>query len=1010
MCKFIKIPCKKEGVVLTNRLNKFAAFFFAVLIFSGMVFQFASFYVNAEETDSFSQSAYTFEYENLLLDVGDGTYPLLAKEGDYATVTGRGGSTAVSNGAILDPALFSGKTGLAFSFWTVFNEVSVSSGPPYTEARSLLSTLQERLAGLDESAYTDISRESFANAVSELQNACDSVVEESELVDKMEAAISAEKNLVIIYSATEASSVLSEAESIDLNQYTPDTAAAVSNGISVLASAISSSASNISELTNALLVSIDALEYTDYLRQAEKEYNDFQSEYESLITSVYTTESLENLENSLSALRSSIDNSENDSVLRSRVSSVNEAFFRLTAIEATGSGSVSEIFEAYADDSHYIRINQSGSSVAFELNLGSRVYSYEYSVASYAGSSEFMMITFTIDPSSSSNSTFCMYINGSRVGRETISGRISGISFTDLSFKDGFSIDDIYVASRAISSDECGNLYGSSMEDFLLRMDPSWVKPSDRIEVNPVTNFKWSAYTFDDGFKIDSDLNGVANCSYNAILLAPIETSDYGGSFGMGLARRSRVYPSHYLSLEAGLIYSASSFTVAGYVYTPSGTTTASFFDFSGRGGRLVFSPFSVDSSGQANGYFEYTDSEGGSRTVSFSGGGLGNINSNWTHYAFSFAENGDVTIYVNGESAATINTGMRVSDFEFTSLKIISGITSGESARIIIDDIYISSRVMSDSDIRKIAYYGVERFVGEVLPDPETGEIEIPEENVDLSADETDALEDEYSDSAAINGYVGTTFDNSSFMGEDYNGSVSATIRNASLVQGLYKYGLNLNGNTSYLRYPMGIFDSVSELTVSVAYNWVTPSTVGERTQKLFSFSKKSDSVSDPTAYIYLDMGNGTDGMSLRLSDGSTETELQTSVNSVGEWKRVTVTIKDGNVKLYLDADLIAQKSTDIDLTAIAPNFNYIGKSGYKGDPLFCGVVDEIYMSDREISVDEIENLMTGIDPASENSENSDDSSGDVWDWVIIIALVFMGLLLAGFIALVVYILFFKK
>lgn len=207
-----------------------------------------------------------------------------------------------------------------------------------------------------------------------------------------------------------------------------------------------------------------------------------------------------------------------------------------------------------------------------------------------------------------------------------------------------------------------------------------------------------------------------------------------------------------------------------------------------------------------------------------------------------------------------------------------------------------------------------------------------------------------------------------------------------------------------------MGIFDSVSELTVSVAYNWVTPSTVGERTQKLFSFSKKSDSVSDPTAYIYLDMGNGTDGMSLRLSDGSTETELQTSVNSVGEWKRVTVTIKDGNVKLYLDSDLIAQKSTDIDLTAIAPNFNYIGKSGYKGDPLFCGVVDEIYMSDREISVDEIENLMTGIDPASENSENSDDSSGDVWDWVIIIALVFMGLLLAGFIALVVYILFFKK
>lgn len=1006
MYKLVRVLFLKEAPILKNRTRKISALLCAVLIFSGTASVFAPSTVSAAEK-TFAQSAYTFEYENLLLDVGDGTYPLIEKENKYTTVSGRDGGKASSSGAVLSPEMFTGKDELTLSFWTVYTgKGGGDSTSPYKEANDLIASMNEKLNSIDPAKYTSSSLTALKTAVASLESAVKKASPEN-IVSAMEKVASAESELRFIYSKSEAEEILSDAKSIDLTQYTSSTAGAVNNAINQLSDAILANSVEISSLANSLIDAVNSLEFTSYLKQAQKEYGIFAEKYEGLCVSIYSSESVSALNSAISALSSAIKNSESDASLKSKVAAVESAFSDLQAV--SGAESAGGIF--YADGgSSFIKIGQSAESLVLNINLGSSSDNSESALSEFAKKSEYAMITLTLRATSSSKVALSLYINGTQVESRTLSGDLSAFSCKTAEFSSAFAVDDIYVASKALSSSECKNLYEKSMEDFLRLMDPDWVKPSDRIDIKPVTNFKWSAYTFDNGLKIDSDLNGVAACSYNAIKLAPVDTSAYGGSYGMGLARRGGIYPSYYLSLANGLLYSAESFTVAGYVYTPSGTTSASFFEFSGKGGKLIFSPFSSMSSGQANAYFEYTDSSGNTKRESFPGGKLGNIASKWTHYALTFAQNGDVTVYVDGKSAATVNTGLKLSSLSLNNFKIISGITAGESARIIIDDIYISSKVMSDSDIRKLSYYGVERFVGEVLPDPETGEINKPEEEINLSSDETDALEDEYSDVAAINGYVGTTFDDSSFLGEDYNGSVAATVRNASLVQGLYKYGLNLNGKTAYVRYPKEIFNSVSELTVSIAYNWITPSSLNERNQKLFSFSNKDSSVADPKAYMYLDMGDGTSGMKFVISDGNSTTEIKTGINNINEWKRITVTIKDGNIKLYLDTDLIAQKSTDADLTQIAPNFNYIGKSGYKGDPLFCGVVDEIYLSDREISSDEIKSLMTGIVPAEKSSEDAEKGSGDVWDGILIGTLIFMGLLLAAFIGFVVYMLFFRK
>lgn len=568
--------------------------------------------------------------------------------------------------------------------------------------------------------------------------------------------------------------------------------------------------------------------------------------------------------------------------------------------------------------------------------------------------------------------------------------------------------------------------------------DEEWTAPTDLDRIR----FSWLAYTFDNTYDMSRDLNKTTSAIINEFAVTKVATGTYNGSFGYGLTRRTDVYPEQYLKLDPGLLYQAESFSFCAWVYRSADKddqfysySQMNLLDFQGYG-KFEFSPFktseisaekllelfppeeevptveiidpldpdaeetevvveqevkqNIDLELTDTPIFEFGTDKNYTTVNSLSKTTLKSVNNKWVHYAVTYSATGEVKIYVNGTLTDTFYTGQPFSALQITDFKILSGSRSLDTSKYFIDEIYLSSRVLDASDIRKIKTYGIERFTTEVLSDPSPDQSSSSSssstiDDTDLRPDDTDTLEDSYSEKAEINGFVGTTFDDTSLIGKDYNNSVIAVIRNASLSQGIKNYGLTLDGINSYIRYPIGILNNATELTFSIAYNWA--GNTSSVNQKLMYFALKDSSIAKPTAYMMIDMGNGTDGLSFEISDGSVKTTLVSNTSKVNEWVRVTVTIKDGTAKLYINGALVDSASTSLTPASLASNFNYIGKSGVKGEPLFKGVVDEIYISAKALSAQEIQAFEEyGIEPYVPTNSviNDETAEDDIWDKII--------------------------
>lgn len=652
-------------------------------------------------------------------------------------------------------------------------------------------------------------------------------------------------------------------------------------------------------------------------------------------------------------------------------------------------------------------------------------------------SEEWTHIAFSFTYNYFGSNKLTLYCNGVKMGEADTNVDISRISGR-FSYMTNFFIDDLFISSNSLSDSDIVLMQTMELKDFmeyrgnrvedgitdpnqgelpgLPSIDPNeptepdeptlpegWVFPEGLTK----TNFTWLAYTFDGSFNAEKDLNKQADAdidSFDATLITVGEAKEGGGR---ALTRRAAVFPEQYMSLDRGLLFDADEFTIAMKVYRETDKKSDSYkfsdmnlFEFTGKGA-LAFSPFKTDELGEnASKVVLDTQKDYGNdplyiditpeKTYDLTKTSLSSVNGKWVHYAFTYSSKGTINIYVNGVLTNTFETGVALTDLDLTELKIMTGSVETDESRYYIDDVYVASRVLEAADIRRIEYYGVSRFVTEVLadPNPEDSNEETPENTVtdiDLRPDSTDELEDGVYETAEINGFVGTTFDNMSLIGADYNNSVLALIRNASLAQGNINYGLALDGMSSYIRYPLGILDNAEELTVSIAYNWAG-STAGTN-HRLFDFSRKENSVSAPTAYMYLDMGNGTDGLKFVMSDGSTEFVLATDHNVTNKWVRVSVTLKNGVVRLYIDGAEVASGETSITPASIKPNYNYVGKSGVKGGALFKGTVDEIYISDKALTAVELQTIQTyGIEPYVPTGTDPVDvvDEIDIWDTII--------------------------
>ncbi len=610
-------------------------------------------------------------------------------------------------------------------------------------------------------------------------------------------------------------------------------------------------------------------------------------------------------------------------------------------------------------------------------------------------------------------SLLTLYVNGKSTG-SSISAKyvdLSKLTCKNAAFH-GVSLDDLYLSRSAMEPIKMQSLAGQTADRFYnaQKNASSGTEDSGTLpDINPTPGEKhaytWAAYLFEGTFAAGTDYHSgdIPATVDNGCSL--IDTSKLKEKNGYALIRREASVPAAYLTLDPRLFRGQSSVTFSCWVYRNGKTVDNEecLLDLKGNG-VLRFSPY-AGAEGKLAGYVEYTDTRGNLQRKSITGSNLPSPKNQWVHYALTLGEAGELKVYVNGVCVGTFATGILPAGTNYTQCRVLTGSSAYDTTRTAIDEVYVTPKVLSDGEIRKIHVYGLARYTSEVLPDPgQTGTDDQPVNP--YAPDSVDLAEDAYQKLAAISGgFIGTTFDVRDNMGKDWNNSAHAALTGGRLSQGVSSYGLALDG-VSFLRYPSGILDDAQSLTLSLSYSWDGPDG-GERSQRIFDFSRKASSVSAPDASIFLEAGNGISGLRFGITDGVSSTYLSCDYNAVNTWTRITVTIADGKIILYLNDTVAATGDTQVDVASIRPNFCYVGRSGVKGDPMFRGTVDEVYISDQALPPEQVALFVRGISYAV-NGEREQDS--DVWG-VILTAIIIAGIVMVlGVVALIVVIITKKE
>ncbi len=618
-------------------------------------------------------------------------------------------------------------------------------------------------------------------------------------------------------------------------------------------------------------------------------------------------------------------------------------------------------------------------------------------------------------------SLLTIYVDGEAQGFSTAYVDLTKLDPT-ASYLCDYPLDEVYITNAVLNAEKIASLMQLSLTSFFESeehpVDTGTTDTGSESDSNTesdiqdpgVLSYSWVGYSFDHSYNIMKDLHGIADCQIDYFSCNAVNTENFRSKWGYALIRKTGAVPEFYLRLDNRLLNGKDSFTFAAWIYrTGSGTGECSetLIDFSGRG-ILRFAPYCTDENGTYTAFIEYSDSSNLSSSTRriINNGAISDPSRDWVHYALTMDAAGIITVYVDAKAVATYETGLSLTDLHLTQLNVVSGGQGTTPVRTALDEVYLSPRQLSASEIRKLEYYGLEKYVSSVLPDPSPeggGSTETPGIDEGNTAEaEIDKEQDAYSEHASINGFIGTSFDDASLIGKDFNNFANALVVRPSLTQGINRYGLQLNGD-SFLRYPIGILDGIKSVTVGISYQWNGSST-GDRNQRLFDFSYKQSSASSPERYLYLEMGDGTSGMRFCMFDGVNSTELAVDCNDVGIWNRVTVTVSDGTVTVYLNDKVAASCKTQVDLSKICPNFCYIGRSGVRGDPMFRGTVDEIYISSQALPASQVASYLKGIDVSAEKSGEDIINTEALWDRIITGILIATGVLVALIIAAIVF------
>lgn len=385
------------------------------------------------------------------------------------------------------------------------------------------------------------------------------------------------------------------------------------------------------------------------------------------------------------------------------------------------------------------------------------------------------------------------------------------------------------------------------------------------------------------------------------------------GRNGASISLLGGLLPLTYVNVPAGPFKDAKATTIAAWVKLSANDPWHRIFDFGGTG------------TGAATRFMYLTPNGGGGLRFSYYGGDAAreatvtttttlplNV---WKHVAVTLAANGEQAIYVDGFQAAKAS-GVAIPPSELEPLGAASWLgksrfdsDAGFAGQM--DEFKVFDRVLSAAELAALAF-------------PKSDYTRLPF--------------DEGS---------GTTSDDRS----DRN--VDATLSGGvTWATGRLGAAAVLSGDAQFVTLNNPIAGCTNELTVAL---WVRHDAAGNWA-RIFDFGGTEDN------FMFLTPSTHEGKLQLSIFRQGAEKFVvsATTVPPNGTWHHVAVTVNTTAATVYVDGESVGSVAGALTPAQLGPtNEHWLGKSRFPAtDPYFKGAVDEVRISCRAFTPDEIKNL----------------------------------------------------